>query len=260
VKGAIDMLLSTTQHHIAVVGGGGIGKTCVALSIVDDETVRTEKLCCFVPCDAFSTASDLVLGIIQVIKGDVSSGGDPMDKLTSCLKAIGPVILVLDNFESPWDSPGARTGLIAVLKTLASLPRLQLVITTRGDCPPARGDIRWTSLFLRPLSMVAARDLFLAVNPSTSPKEYPDLDLLLDKLDGLPLAVKLLAELKRSMTCASLLRRWEKQKTSLLRTENQSPGRLTSFDISLSLSLSQLRSYEGCSRSIGTPCGDLSSA
>jgi hypothetical protein len=47
------------------------------------------------------------------------------------------------------------------------------------------------------------------VNPKASPKEYPDLDLLLDKLDGLPLAVKLLAELKRSMTCASLLRRWK---------------------------------------------------
>jgi tetratricopeptide (TPR) repeat protein len=239
VKGAVDKLMSTTQHHIAIVGGGGIGKTSVALSIINDETVKTRNLCCFIPCDAFSTASDLVLGILQVIKGNVSSRGDPKENLISRLEVEvkRPVILVLDNFESPWDSPGARTELIDVLKTLASLPRLQLVMTIRSDYPPARGDILWTSLFLEPLSMAAARELFLAVNPKTLPTEYLDLDLLLNKLDGLPLAVKLLAELKYSMTCAGLLRRWKEQATSLLDTKGQSPSRLTSFDISVSLSL-----------------------
>jgi tetratricopeptide (TPR) repeat protein len=235
----VDKLTSDSPSHSAVLGGGGIGKTSVALAVIDHPAIRSRNRCSFLPCDSILSSMALLLCILQVLGDGAGPGptGDPFARLASRLDAIAPLVLVLDNFESPWDAGGTRTELTHTLRVLASSPKLQLIITMRGDCPPADGDVQWAPVFLQPLSASEARDLFLAMNPRTRQDEHDHLSLLLKELDGLPLAVKLIAQLKGSSTCASLLRRWENKKTSLIKTENKSPSRLTSLDVSISLSL-----------------------
>jgi hypothetical protein len=84
MKGTVDKLLSKIQHHIAILGGGGIGKTSL--------TMRSRLRTFVAPLLATLSLQRQLsfFAIIQVLKGDGSaSGGDPMEKLTSRLKAIG---------------------------------------------------------------------------------------------------------------------------------------------------------------------------
>ncbi|EIN03962.1 TPR-like protein [Punctularia strigosozonata HHB-11173 SS5] len=150
---------------------------------------------------------------------------------------VGPTVLVLDNFESPWDAGGTHASLTKLLGALAALSNLQLVVTMRGDHPPAKEHVRWNPVCLAPLSMESAKALFLSMNPHTKAAEYQDLDVLLEKVDGLPLAIDLLAKQKGVLPCSLLLQRWKSQSTALLTTEPRFPTRLTSLDVSIMLSL-----------------------
>ncbi|EIN03779.1 TPR-like protein [Punctularia strigosozonata HHB-11173 SS5] len=236
VDDVVQKLASETQHHVALLGTGGIGKTSVALSILEHPDIKPRNRCCFVPCDTLLSASALVLAILQVLGGS-SGEGDTMERLIGCIKAVGPVVLVLDNFESPWDAGGTHDSLTKVLSSLSSLPGVQIVLTMRGNHPPANGGVQWTPVQLGPLDAESAKALFLTMCPDTKPAEYTDMDALLEKVDGLPLAIDLLAKQKGILPCSFLLRRWESQSTALLTTETRSPTRLTSLDVSIKLSL-----------------------
>ncbi|EIN03710.1 hypothetical protein PUNSTDRAFT_139244 [Punctularia strigosozonata HHB-11173 SS5] len=240
VEDAVGKLSDKERPHIALLGTGGIGKTSVALAILDHQAIKSRNRCCFVPCDSLLTASALVQAIVQVLGGSSSSGGDPMEKLASLLN-VGSVVLALDNFESPWDSGGTQTELTEVLRMLAASPNVRLIVTMRGNSPPAKGDVRWSPISLDPLSPDDAMKLFCSVNREITENEKPDLDLLLDKCGGLPLAIKLLASVKGDLPCSSLLHRWERQSTDMLKAEHDSPTRLTSVDVSISLSLDSKR-------------------
>ncbi|EIN10155.1 TPR-like protein [Punctularia strigosozonata HHB-11173 SS5] len=238
VNDLVGKLAGTTQHHVALLGTGGIGKTSVAQAVIDHETIKSKHRCSFIRCDPILTAPSLVLAILQGITGsNASQNGDLIAQLESTLRAAGPVILVLDNFESPWDAGGTRGDLGDVLRTLTALPNVQLILTMRGDSPPAKGKVHWLPVSLEPLSSSSARQLFLSVNPDTPEDEHRDLDRLLEQCGGLPLAVNLLANVKGPFACSILLQQWEKRFPSLLKDEHQSPTRLTSLDVSISLSL-----------------------
>ncbi|EIN05003.1 hypothetical protein PUNSTDRAFT_138186 [Punctularia strigosozonata HHB-11173 SS5] len=238
VNDLVSKLAGTTQHHVALLGTGGIGKTSVAQAVIDHESVKSKHRCCFIRCDPILTAPSLVSAIHQGISsGNAPQDGDLVAKLESTLRAVGPAILVLDNFESPWDAGGTRGDLGDVLRTLTSLPNVQVIVTMRGDSPPAKDKVHWSPVSLEPLSSSSAKQLFLSVNPDTTEEEHRDLDRLLEQCDGLPLAIKLLANVKGTFACSILLQQWEKRSTSLLKDEHQSPTRLTSLDVSISLSL-----------------------
>ncbi|EIN03713.1 hypothetical protein PUNSTDRAFT_128644, partial [Punctularia strigosozonata HHB-11173 SS5] len=240
VRAAAGKICDAQQRHIALLGTGGIGKTSVALGVVDDLGVKGQNDCYFVRCDTVISDLTLVASILQAMEKNSSDNGDPMKNLKTCLEAASrPIVLVLDNFESPWslDTPNIQPRLTEVLRTLAAIPKLQLIVTMRGNAPPADGDVPWSVMHLDPLGHIPARELFLSIKPDTSPSEFKDLDLLLQKCDGLPLAIKLLALLKSSSTCGRLLKQWEKQKTSLLKTNHPSESRETSMRVSISMSL-----------------------
>ncbi|EIN03780.1 TPR-like protein [Punctularia strigosozonata HHB-11173 SS5] len=240
VKDVVGRVCAAEQHHIAILGTGGIGKTSVALRVIDDSAVKGQNDCYFIPCDTVVTDASLVATVIRAVDRSSSVNGDPMEHLKTKLRAASrPVVLVLDNFESPWDSdtPNIRQKLTNILRTLAGISNVQLIVTMRGDAPPADMDVQWSSMRLDPLGHIPAREFFLSMKPDTPQNEYRDLDLLLQKCDGLPLAIKLLAQLKPSSTCSHLLQRWEKRKTTLLQTDHISPSRETSLRVSISMSL-----------------------
>ncbi|EIN03984.1 TPR-like protein [Punctularia strigosozonata HHB-11173 SS5] len=240
VKDVVGKLCDAEQYHIAILGVGGIGKTSVALGVADDSVIKAQNNCYFIRCDTLGTETSLVNAVLHAVDRTSSVHGDPMEHLKTRLeKSIRPVILILDNFESSWDSdtPYIRQKLTEVLRTLAAIPKVQLIVTMRGDSPPAEADVQWSPVRLDPLGHIPARELFLSIKPETPPNEYRDLDLLLEKCDGLPLAVKLLAQLKPSSTCGRLLQRWDKRKSALLQTDHLSPSRETSLRVSISMSL-----------------------
>src|ERR1700760_1680772 len=113
----------------------------------------------------------------------------------------------------------------------------------RGAERPAK--VRWTRPFLPPLgplSSEAARKLFEDIADDVH--ETKDVDQLLHLTDNMPLAVDLIAHLVDYDGCASVLARWETEKTSLLSTGSDHRSNLDA-SIAISLSSPRLMSIPG---------------
>ncbi|HEX2061992.1 MAG TPA: tetratricopeptide repeat protein, partial [Thermoanaerobaculia bacterium] len=93
------------------------------------------------------------------------------------------------------------------------------------------------SIALQPLPLEAARDTFLSIAPRERFETDPSLDVLLEAMDRLPLAVTLLAHVAQDeSTLAPLVERWKSERTALLRRiggRTKNTNIETSFEMSL---------------------------
>ena len=166
----------------------------------------------FVSCEAATSINLLLQAILHVF--DVQSGSEqgPLTILHHTLMVQSePLLLLLDNFETPWDESDDQTEVESVLGRIAAISHVTLIVTMRGIVRPS--NVAWTQpplAPLAPLSLDAARQAFLTVNPDKASSQ-PELDLLLQELDCVPLAVKLIAQLGQYQSCSSLLVRWKKE-------------------------------------------------
>jgi hypothetical protein len=107
----------------------------------------------------------------------------------------------------------------------------------RGAERPAK--VHWTHPFLlplQPLSDDAAQQTFMEITDNVYKKE--DINQLLQLTDNMPLAVDLIAHLSDYEGLATVLTRWETEKTALL---SVGYDRKSNLDASISLSLSSPR-------------------
>ena len=136
----------------------------------------------------------------------VEPGARPAAAVAAALRA-GPALLVLDNAETPWeaDLPGAEQAFAG----LAELPGARLVASLRGFAPPGLAD--WRPILVEPLPEDPARALFTAIAGARYAGDAA-LPTLLARLDGLPLAIELVAH--RAATepdAATVLRHWDER-------------------------------------------------
>ena len=145
------------------------------------------------------------------VVGEVPAGG----LWPRVLAEVGtaPGVVVLDNLETPWG--GDPLGVEQVLRSLAATVGVGLVVTLRGTARP--GGIRWRDpVLVGPLGTADARLVFLEVAGSEFSAD-PGLDDLVAELDGVPLAVELLAYAAQGQpNLADLARRWERERVTLL--------------------------------------------
>ncbi|TFK35516.1 hypothetical protein BDQ12DRAFT_759846 [Crucibulum laeve] len=148
-----------------------------------------------------------------------------------------PALMVLDNFETPWEIPEQRSKVENFLALLANISHQSIVLTMRGVERP--GKIRWTRPFLAPLEPLtddAAEEIFRDISDLNN--DDPDLIELLKLTDNLPLAVTLMAHLAESETCANILSRWKQENTSLL---SDGMDKISNLEKSISISISSPR-------------------
>jgi hypothetical protein len=104
IKDGMEQFAGSTQHHLAILGGSGIGKPSLALWIINHLDIKCQFCCCFLPCDSILMAMGLVVAILQVLKKKPSAfAEDPLAALSSCLASAGPVVLVLEDFGALWE-------------------------------------------------------------------------------------------------------------------------------------------------------------
>ncbi|KII86128.1 hypothetical protein PLICRDRAFT_178405 [Plicaturopsis crispa FD-325 SS-3] len=173
----------TDPVRLAVLGPGGMGKTSVALAILHHPQIK-QKLRYFVPCDAFTSASMLVAGILRVFDMHNYPKEDPLQVLQNSVSFAAPMLLILDNFETPWDSSESQTAVQGVLQRL-DVPTVTLIIIMRGTSSPL--GILWNSrpllLPLGKLSLDAASKAFVGINPQAASAESDeDIKALLNKV------------------------------------------------------------------------------
>jgi tetratricopeptide (TPR) repeat protein/predicted ATPase len=239
VTEAVHLIKTAQPARLAILGTGGIGKTSTALAILHHLEVQSlfSKRQYFVSCEA-ATSTGLLLQAILHVLGVESGSKDPLTILHHVLMAqSAPLMLVLDNFETPWDESDNQTEVESVISRVSAVPHVTLIITMRGIVRPS--DVAWTQpplAPLSPLSLGAARQTFLRVNLDKADSQ-PELDELLQELECVPLAVKLIAQLAQYQSCSSLLEQWRVKYTTLLHTHGSKSTRLNSVGISISLSL-----------------------
>jgi len=190
-----------------------------------------------VQCEAVTSSGSLLANIFHILQLQQVSQEDALTTLHKFLTSTPSLLLVLDNFETAWDESKDQRAVKTILQKIASVNHVTLIITMRGTASPL--GVSWTPPsalpVLSPLSLEGAQSVFHAITGKSKPKH--EIDLLLMELDCVPLAVVLLGQLAKYQSISSLLQQWRTHKTGLLHDQSPNSDRLTSIEISISLSL-----------------------
>ncbi|KAJ7799385.1 P-loop containing nucleoside triphosphate hydrolase protein, partial [Mycena olivaceomarginata] len=228
----IMKMLSQASPRIAILGGGGMGKTSLAKAVLN-HTDTSDKFQCRFFVSAESATTSIELAALIGLHIGLNPGKDLTRPVVQYFSQKPPSLLILDNLETVWEP----IQIEEFLSLLTEVEYLALMITMRGAERPAK--VHWTRPFLlplQPLSDDAAQQTFMDITDDVYTKE--DMSQLLRFTDNMPLAVDLIAHLSDYEGLPNVLARWETEKTALL---SVGYDRKSNLDVSISLSLSSPR-------------------
>ena len=215
VGALVEAWLAVPPEPVAVLGAPGIGKSTICLAALYDQQVqeRFGNRRWFVRCDGARSAEAVLSGMAAEL--GVAGDGSPdsvVDEVVTVLNA-GLAVVVLDNFETPWTADPLPTE--ELLRTIAAVPQVGMAVSSRGTGRPA--GLRWRDFAtVSPLPWADTRRLFLAV-AGVGLAADPQLDRLLGELDGVPLAVELMAYAAQGQPdLAEVAHRWRVERTGML--------------------------------------------
>jgi len=239
----VEALCADPPFPVPVLGPAGAGKSTIILAALHHPRVAEQfgQRRFFVRCDGATGRDSLVAAIARLVWPEAQQPLEP--KLFLDLEE-APTALALDNFETPWEQDTAAVE--ELLAELAAVPGLALAVALRGEQRPFGPDWR-EALHAGPLDLDTARSVFLAFAGERF-RDDPDLDPLLQELEGLALAVVLLAsQAEGEPDLSALQQRWRDQRTSLLH-RGWRPDKQSSLEVSLQLSIDSPRMTEGSLR------------
>ena len=215
VAAVVAAWLGTPPQPVAVRGAPGIGKSTICLAALHDERVaqRFGDRRWFIRCDGATSTAALLSRLAAQL--GVTGGGQPGTVTNRVYAALasGLGVVVLDNFETPWTADPLPVE--ELLRAIAGIPQAGVAITSRGTSRPA--GLRWRDFaMVSPLPLDQARRLFTAVAEPGLAGD-PRLDELLAGLDGVPLAVELMAYAAQGQPdLAEVAQRWQAERTGML--------------------------------------------
>ncbi|KAF8182635.1 hypothetical protein BJ912DRAFT_565477 [Pholiota molesta] len=235
---ALEVLLRTEPSRVAILGGGGFGKTTLARSILHDpKIIEHYKYRYFLSCEATADVDALLLGICNML--DIKATPSAMLASIRHRLETSTTLLCLDNFETPWEPPSTRTRIEDGLTAIADIPNLSLIITIRGTQRPSK--VAWSHPQLPPLptlSSDSAHEILQNICPNHEVDDFTQ--QLLDGVDGIPLAITLISTLLRDgESSRELWTRWTKEQTAVV--ENGGEGRESNLNTSIALSMNSPR-------------------
>ncbi|KDR74248.1 hypothetical protein GALMADRAFT_70662 [Galerina marginata CBS 339.88] len=229
-------LVKQETSRVCIFGPGGMGKTSVSLAIVESSLVQDRfpnGNYVWVPCIGATSAS-LFLETLYV---QLQVPGDKQVTLEKIITELNTStdsrLLILDNFETPWNAPGGSQKQVEdILRTLAKLEHVAMLVTMRGNNPPCYNTIKWQSKYIEPTDEESCIRIFHDINPSS--KDDPDVGHLLSMLGHMPFAVTLMARLAEDAhsTAKDLLAAWSDSGPTLL---SDNPEQSMNRSISLSV-------------------------
>ncbi|KAF8149631.1 P-loop containing nucleoside triphosphate hydrolase protein, partial [Mycena galopus ATCC 62051] len=233
-------LLSEKSPRIAILGGGGMGKTSLARAALHHPDIACKfEHRFFVSAEAATTSIELV-ALVGLHVG-LNSGRDLTKAVVQYFARAPASLLILDNLETVWEPIPTRGGVEKLLCLLSEVEHLALIITMRGAERPAQ--VKWTHPFLlplQPLSDDATMQTFMDITDNSHTLD--EVDQLLRFTGNMPLAVDLIAHLTDYEGLSHVVSHWELEKTSML---SVGLDRRSSLDTSINLSLSSPRITAG---------------
>ncbi|KAJ7585426.1 hypothetical protein C8J56DRAFT_1165850 [Mycena floridula] len=224
--------------HVALLGAGGQGKTETALQVMAHPAIKkycSEKNSIWVPCDE-ATSSELFLDVVfNSLALNQNNNNTQKAILKELRKTSKPIILLLDNFETPWNAPGARAKVARILQEIAQFSHVTLFVTMRATVAPCE-DIEWEEIKIQALDPEASNQLFTSINPQL--QHDPELPDLLEMVGHMALAVKLMARYGKNTgwSAKQLLSSYKSTGTSMLGSAQGSDAQ-NSVSVSICMSL-----------------------
>jgi len=238
---------------LTLTGPGGIGKTRLALQLAADLADGFADGVRFVPLEAVRDAGLVAAAIAHAIDVQPTGAGAMYDAMTSALHA-ADMLLVVDNFEHVLAAASVLTEL------LANCPRLKILVTSRvllrvnGEhalaIPPLNLPDPQSSLPLDELVRFSAIQLFTeraqAVDGTFALSETiaPRVAEICRRLDGLPLAIELVAPRVRHLALPELLDRLGRLLPLLTGGSRDQPSRLQTMRNAITWSYDLLEAHE----------------
>ncbi|KAJ7105563.1 hypothetical protein C8R44DRAFT_987576 [Mycena epipterygia] len=241
IQNIASLLAAERTSRVCITGVGGMGKTSVALAVVQTATITTafpKSHIFWIPC-VEATSVDQLRHLLYTQLRITAESYDSLDPLIAELDASKQRrLLLLDNFETPWLSTARDQDEVGdILVRLAALPHIALMITMTSGAIPE--EIEWQHRPLEALDPSAARDAFKAKYRDAArghelAADGPELNELLASIGYIPLAITLMAAAGGRLWISpeDLLGEWEKVGTKMI-----SGGASQSMDHTIGLSM-----------------------
>jgi predicted ATPase/DNA-binding SARP family transcriptional activator len=222
---------------VVLTGAGGSGKTRLALEVARGIARSFANGVAFVDLAPLRDPSLLPIAIAGAL--GIQAAGDPLEALASAL-APRELLLVLDNAEH------VRAGTPILTELIARSPRLTLLVTSRVVLHLSGEHV----YPVEPLGSDAALQLFLERAQESDARfkpqdgEEPVIRRIVDRLDGLPLAIELAASRIRTLTPSELLQRLDARLPLLVGGPRDLPARQRTLRATLEWSFDLLDADE----------------
>jgi hypothetical protein len=231
-----NLLTAKRGGSCLVLGDAGHGKTTLTEKVgVHPEIVaRYGSRRWIVELERADSAGSALAEIAEVIGLERAA---PLVSIRSRLAA-KPCLMILDNLETPLHADGRATE--ALLRDLVAVPEVALIASLRSRETVA--GVEWTDqLWLEPLKSDVARKMFVSIARNIR-EDDPALGYFLNELDGIPLAIRLVAKRASTRrTLSDLRREWEDKGALLAEDPGGEGSRRDSLVGSIEFSLASRR-------------------
>ena len=234
--------LADNLESIALVGGGGIGKTTIALTVLHHHQIKKRfgENRRFIRCDQFpASCSHFLTELSKVIGAEI---GDPEELVhLQPFLSSREMLIILDNAESILDPQGTDAQEIySIVDKLSQFKTICLIVTSRIATVPQH----CICPEVPRLSMDAARDIFYRIynfhkindiyNTRGGDRRSSIINNLLQRMDFHALSITLLAVTAshNPWDCDQLVKEWNKQPMQALQT-NHNKSLATTIELSL---------------------------
>lgn len=214
VATAVDLLRTDDVRLVVLTGPGGVGKTRLALRVVDVLAPDFTSGVAWIDLTPV-TEPELVLGTIARAAGVRESGNRPLiEQLVETLRDL-PLLLVLDNVEQVVESAPVLVDILAGCPKVKALATSRVVLHVSGeytvavpplDVPPSEAPSSVEAVHATPAGrLFVARAKAARSDFALTPENAPAIAEVVRRLDGLPLAIELAAARIRHLSVDALL-------------------------------------------------------